>query len=166
MRMKLNIFKSMILPVLLKGSSCWAGSIKMLRLIEKVQEKALTWVKAGNLMQCNILPLTLYMQLLDLLFMSKMLNGYYRIDATEYFCLKDFDRATRLSEKPFFELPKIKKSIYQQEFWLRTCKLVNILPNSIDYSNHQGLKPRLLNHFWSYFMTNYRYNDISTWKLA
>ena len=30
------------------------------------------------------------MQLLDLLFMSKMLNGYYKIDATEYFCLKEF----------------------------------------------------------------------------
>ena len=171
MRVKLNIFKSMILQVLLYGSSCWAASIKMLRLIEKVQEKALTWVNGRNdyvtnLMQCNILPLTLYMQLLDLLFMSKMLNGYYKIDATEYFCLKEFDRATRLSEKHFFELPKIKKSIYQQEFWLRTCKLVNILPNSIDFSNHQGLKPRLLKHFWNYFMTNYRYNDISTWKLA
>ena len=171
MRVKLNIFKAMILQVLLYGSSCWAASIKMLRLIEKVQEKELTWVNGRNdyvtnLMQCNILPLTLYMQLLDLLFMSKMLNGYYKIDATEYFCLKEFDRATRLSEKPFFELPKIKKSIYQQEFWLRTCKLVNILPNSIDYSNHQGLKPRLLKHFWNYFMTNYRYNDISTWKLA
>ena len=84
MRVKLNIFKSMILQVLLYGSSCWAASIKMLRLIEKVLEKALTWVNGRNdyvtnLMQCNILPLTLYMQLLDLLFMSKMLKGYYKL---------------------------------------------------------------------------------------
>ena len=43
--------------------------------------------------------------------MSKMLNGYYKIDATEYFCLKEFDRATRLSEKPFFRTAE-NKEIY------------------------------------------------------
>ena len=82
MSVKLNLFKSMIIPVLIYGSSCWYANIDNLKSLENVQKRALKWVCSDRnstykelLLKAGKLPLSLYMQLQDLLTLSKCMTG-------------------------------------------------------------------------------------------
>ena len=41
---KLNLYKSMVLPVLLYGSVCWFANLKNTKVLENVQKKSLEWI--------------------------------------------------------------------------------------------------------------------------
>ena len=60
---KLNIYKSMIVPILIYGSNVWYPNIQCCKTLEKIQ-KSLRWINGdrNNLdssKKCKILPLTL-----------------------------------------------------------------------------------------------------------
>ena len=42
---KLNLYKSMVLPVLLYGSVCWFANVTNIKVLESVQKKSLKWIK-------------------------------------------------------------------------------------------------------------------------
>ena len=67
---KLNLYKSMVLPVLLYGSVCWFANVTNTKVLESVQKKSLKWINSTSnnnyreLLFCSrILPLSLYLQL-------------------------------------------------------------------------------------------------------
>ena len=167
---KLNIYKSMIIPVLLFGSSCWYANKESLRALERVQEKALNWINGRksypiNCVECNLLPLSLYMQLLDLLLLSKLISGYYKVDCSNFISFREEGYNTRSAVRPTFYIPIIKRALMHQDFWYRTCRIANNLPLNFDLYDTTSLKKRLLGHFWNHFHHCYRSEDIDSWRL-
>ena len=75
---KLGLYKSLVLLFLLYGISCTTPSKSDLGNLEKLQRKAVMWITGRNepyenqLRLLNILPLPLYMQMNDLLTLSKL----------------------------------------------------------------------------------------------
>ena len=75
---KLGLYKSPVLPVLLYGINCTTRSKSDLGNLEKLQRKAVRWITGRNepyenqLRLLNILPLPMYMQMNDLLTLSKL----------------------------------------------------------------------------------------------
>ena len=94
-KLKLNLYKSMVLPVLLYGSVCWVANVTNTKELESVQKKSLKWINNTSnnnfkelLYFSRILPLSLYLQLQDLLFLSKSLTGQFNFNIDQ-FCLHE-----------------------------------------------------------------------------
>ena len=75
---KLGLFKSLVLPFLLFGINCTTPTKSDLGNIEMLQRKEVRWITGRNepyenqLRFLNILPLPMYMQMNDLLTLSKL----------------------------------------------------------------------------------------------
>ena len=76
---KLGLYKSLILPVLLYGLACVFASRADLHLLEKFQKKVVKWITGNKTMSylnqlkiLNILPLPIFLQSNDKLLLSKI----------------------------------------------------------------------------------------------
>ena len=166
---KIKLHKSMILPTLIYGSNCWSTNVANMKVLENVQKKVLRWITScsdyeTNLKNCNLLPLSLYLQMQDLLFMSKILNGCYNCEINDYVRLRESPRELRATGRIEFEHGKPKKKICEQSFFYRTGALVNRLPRDVEFERADGLKTRLLHYFWDYFEKRYKHHITETWK--
>ena len=167
---KINIYKTIILPVITYASTCWYANISSLKKIESYQKKVLRWTVGGmsysdGLVEANILPLSLYLQLIDLLFLSNVLDGRYDIDTSQLIRFEDSQRQTRQADYPRFRLCRPRTKLCEQNFWFRAPGLANRLPRRVEYFKPVGLKARLLKHFWDYFQTAFQWTDSATWRL-
>ena len=79
MRIKLGLYKSMILPFLMYGSSCCNLNRGDMRNLERTQRKVVSWITNSNTLSdieqlrlSNILPFTMYYELNDLLLLSRL----------------------------------------------------------------------------------------------
>ena len=79
MRIKLGLYKSMILPVLMCGSSCCNLNRGDMRNLERFQRKVVSWITNSKTLSyieqlrlSNLLPLLMYYQLNDLLLLSSL----------------------------------------------------------------------------------------------
>ena len=62
-----NLYKTMVLPILIYGSSCWSPNVDSLKRLERVQKNATTWMVGSNdykanLLETNLLHISLYLQ--------------------------------------------------------------------------------------------------------
>ena len=110
MSVKMNIFKSKIILVLIYGGSCWYANNDNLKSLKNVQKWALKWVCSDRnstnkalLLKTGILPLSLYMQLQDLLTLSKWITWYFDINFNPYLCLRICTRDIRSSHDVRFD---------------------------------------------------------------
>ena len=87
--MKLGLYKSLVLPVLLYGSYCTTPSKSELGNLEKLQRKNVRWITGRNepyenhLRLLNILPLPMYMQMKDLTLSKLTQEGRDDIEVPE-----------------------------------------------------------------------------------
>ncbi len=169
---KMKLYKSMVLPVLIYGSTCWFANVENTKNLEGVQKKCLKWIYCTSnsnykelLQQSQILPLSLYLQLQDLLLLSKMLRGYFEFDPTTFIHRREPSRTLRTSGDIQFEHGKRKLQLCEQSFFYRTTVLVNRLPKEVQFDEPVGLKKRLLKHLWYHFDKNYNEIVSSTWKI-
>ena len=89
---KLNLYKSMMLPILLYGSHCLAANVTQARKLEHFQTSVVKWILPEEnyrsaLIMLNILPLHLYMQITDILLLHKIVIGYYDCDLSEHYTI-------------------------------------------------------------------------------
>ena len=80
-RHKLNLYKSMILPILTHSSIVLPLNVECMRILERVQKKVCKWIIPDSsykdcLIKLNILPVPFYFQLLDLLYLEKTDTKY------------------------------------------------------------------------------------------
>ena len=168
---KIKLYKSIVLPTLTYGSNCWsATNVTNKKLLENVRKKVLIWVTNCsdfelNLKKFNILPLSLYLQFQDLLFMAKIFDGNYNCEINDFVCLRETTRELRLASKVEFEQGKPKRKICEQSFFYCTGCLINRLPSDLVIRHMDGLKSRLLCYFWKYFNERYKHHIPETWKL-
>ena len=90
---KLNLFKSMVIPVLLYGSACHQLNVEEMKLLAGVQRNACKWIATDpnyktSLQRLGILPLPMYIQLNNLLLLSKILNNHYDYNFSDRFLPK------------------------------------------------------------------------------
>ena len=83
---KLGLYKSLILPVLLDGFTCKNPSRSELQNFERFQKKTVKWITGNNgvnyiskLRLLNLLPSPMFLQVNDLLLLAKVMheNSHY-----------------------------------------------------------------------------------------
>ena len=151
----LKLVKSMVLPILLYGSTVWYASKTNLRKLQQTQWKAVKWVLANGepnynvaLKKLNLLPLSLYLELNDILLLSNIISNKIDFDWQPF--LKPSQRRNQL-----FDLMPILNDVQRQNFWYRSAKLANLLHPITNLSQPEGLKARLLYQYWKYFEDTY-----------
>ncbi len=171
-----RLYKSMVLPILSYGSPAWSPSKGDLKTIEQVQRRATKWILgysdlayADRLQALNILPLSLNLQIYDILTFVKLLNDdsnfpwfnfVHRNRNTE-----NSNHPTRSAARNDFILPTINKEIQRQNFWYRAPRLYNILARHIPLEGSSA-KSRILKFFWDYYNSSYSELDMCTWTFA
>ena len=165
-RVKLGLYKSLILPVLLYGFACVFASRADLHLLENFQKKVVKWISGNKTMSylsqlkiLNILPLPMFLQLNDMLLLSKITNE----EMGSSISLPERSEIKGRSES--FKLWKTRTEKGRSEFVFRNCRLVNRLDEYIDFMNPQGLKNRLLKLMWK-FDEKYSESNLCTWQLS
>ena len=163
---KLGLYKSLILPVLLYGFSCVSASRAELHLLEKFQKKAVKWITGlkdqsytSQMRLLNILPLPMFIQLNDILLLSKMNpENNPSLNMPE---LHEPDR--RITD--IFKLPNTRTEGARREFVFRTCRVANRLQKYIDLRDVQGLKAKLIQLMWKFVEERYSEVNVCTWQL-
>ena len=142
---KLGLYKSLVLPVLLYGINCTTPWKSDLGNLEKLQREAVRWIAGRNepyenrLRLLNIFPLPMYMQMNDLLTLSKLTQaGRDDIEIPEINKVRG--RSTELYTSRKVRLEKARK-----EFVFKNCRLANQIDNEINFMEPREMKNRILN---------------------
>ena len=122
-RSKLGLYKSMIVPRVLYASCCFGLSMFVSRQLESLQ-RIVQWILGENfsykeaLYKLKLLPLTMYLQLNDVLMLSKLIQGHYHVDDSR---LPGMIFSVRGELK--FKSERPSKSQLQQAFFYRTTRI-------------------------------------------
>ena len=117
MKTKLELYKSMIVPTLIYASSCIGLSKYVSSCLEKTQKRMVKWITASNwdykhsLTTLGILPLTMYIQINDILLLSKIIQGDYDVNQ-----LKVPYVSYSVRREIVFQISRSKKPVVQQSF--------------------------------------------------
>ena len=162
---KLGLYKSLVLPVLLYGINCTTASKFDLVNLEKLQRKAVRWITGrtepyeNQLRLLNILPLPMYMQMIGLLTLSKLTQGRDDIEIPEINKVRG--RSTEL-----YTLRKVRLEKARNEFVFKNCRLANRIDFEIIFMEPRGLKNRILNLMWKFVNKSFNTQNICTWQLC
>ena len=131
---KITLYKSYILSTVLYASAIWCPSKRDLTRLELLQSRVLKWAFPGSnfkerLSKAKMLPISLEIQLRSPNLLNRLLNGFYSnliiLSYISFTIPTSGAYNTRLSEKPMFHLPKVKKTLTTHDFFYRVPKLVN-----------------------------------------
>ena len=154
MRIKLGLYKSMILPVLMYGSPCCNLNREDMRNLERFQRKVVSWITNSKTLSyieqlrlSNLLPLPMYYQLNNLLLLSSLQQN--QPTNTKQPVLPG-NRTMRRDD--YFDLKKKRPEKSRGELFFRTQRIANRLHHSIDFGNQNGLKRRNLKQLWNGIM--------------
>ena len=168
MESKLNLYKTMVLPIMIYASCCWHASVRSMRNLEAIQKRATRWVLPHRvnykerLLFLNLLPILLYLQLLDLLILSKLIAGCFDFDSSAHLAYRIIFRQKKLE----FNVEHSRLSKRDTNFWCRGPRLVNKLPAAINFFNPIGLNGRIISFLWCFFSEKYNEKVSCSWKLA
>ena len=114
----------MILPIITCASPCLHLSKQSQAKIEIFQKRVL-------------LPLSLFLQILDLLHLSKLCQNDRQTP-------KPFEKTFNPRSLAFkFELPKVGTEKASTEFCFKTCRAANFLPPDVEFFNPIDLKKQM-----------------------
>ena len=167
-RVNICAYQSLILPLITFASSTWHPSRGSMRLMECFQKRALKWIRGyrnvsyfENMVSLRLLPLPMFLQLNDLLRLSKLYhdkeNALPLIETYEY----QYGRV----KSRLFKLPKLRTEKFIENFYFRTAKVANNLPEEIDFSQPLGLKRRILSFMWDRLMLNFNERVVCRWTI-
>ena len=149
LRIKLGLYKSFILPVLPYGLIIRNISRSDLLRLERFQKKVLKWITGNDfnyteqLRLLNILPLALFLQLIELLMMAKFMH-----EENDHIKAK-IEHPGRTKE--YFNLNKTRTENAGGEYTFRTCRLIDRLNQKIEFREMRGLKRGLIEMMWKFF---------------
>ena len=165
MRIKLCLYKSLMLSVLTYSLFICNISRNDLGRLERFQKKVLKWI-TGNysdyteqLRLLNIQPLALILQLNELMMMASFMhegNNHIKLPAK-------IENPGRTKE--IFNLNKTRTEKARGEYTFRTCRLINRLNQKIVFREMRGLKQRLIEMMWKFFDDHFSEQNKCTWIL-
>ena len=136
----------MIAPLLVYGSLCYGLSKNKVGMLVNVQKRIVKWISpiGGSYEAClkflGILPLPMYIQVNNLLILSKLILGRYDNE------LNDMPFYTDSARCNLFQTQRPRKRILEEIFFYQTCRLANFV--KIDLRQKNGLKKLILRVFW------------------
>ena len=166
-RVRLNLYKSMLLPILSFACCCFSLSRTSLKLLENFQKRVLECecrdyysTHKELLFKCNLLPVPIFFQLKNLLFLSKYFHELR-------FTGVDLNITTTMSKKGrmMFDIKTARTEKARAEFCFRTCQLANKLPERVAFFEPLGLKNRILDFMWQYFHQLYLEDQLCTYQI-
>ena len=140
----LNLYKTMVLPIMMYASCCWHASVRSMRNLEAVQKRVTRWILPHcenykeRLLFLNLLPVSLYLQFTDLRMLSKLIGGCFDFDSSAHLAIRMNFRQNKLEFK--VERSRLLKG--DTNFCCRAPRLVNKFPAAIDSFNPIGLEGR------------------------
>lgn len=165
---KLKVFKSIIVPILTYGLFCTNPSRGDLKRLEHFQKRVLNWILpynmneyADKLRNLNILPLTMFNQLNDLLLLSSLENSGNQISN-----LKSGSGSNQRRVQGVFEQSPARTEKMRGEFIFRVCRIANRIHPNVNFENKIGLKDRIIKQMWATFNEKYSETNICTWQIA
>ena len=170
---KTGMYKSMILPVLAFESQAWHPNLSMIRKLNAFQIPVIRWIlghECSNdfgLTTSNLLPIPLYLQLCDLLMLSKIVQGNYEVLDELILVIghSATGQHTRQSGSRRFIVPDARLKGTERNYFHRAPAAANRLPEHVDFFNPVGLKSRLLKYLWWYYHSVYQEADPRTWRI-
>ena len=170
---KVNLYKTMILPIITYASQCWYATTTSLRKLEALQKRVVKWITFDHdhrrgLISANLLPLSLYLQLLDLMMLSKIINGRCDIDYSRFLTITNQPNSiypTRLGLQTRFVIEKPRTRKEDQCFWYRAPAAANRIATAVDFFNEVNLKSRIIEYLWHHFLNKYQECDSDSWRV-
>ena len=127
---KLNAYRAYLVPILTYASPVWYVNCGNCMRLEVIQKQALRWIVASAIGgECNLkdtyhhlklLPLSLYLELHDILFLLQIFYGKNDIDFADFLTMKP---KGRLRKYKIFDLPSLHYKRSEENFWYRTATL-------------------------------------------
>ena len=158
----------MAMPIISYASPAWYPNIGNKRKLEASQKAACRWILSDYespyrilLSKLKILPITYYLEINDLLFLSKVVNGYYDTDWSSHYTLITPSRPTRHGPPQIFDVKRPRLAKTAERYFHRVPLLANNL--LIDITDAQGLKQKLIALYWHTFHTSYDELNPCTW---
>ena len=173
MSTKLNLYKSMILSIIAYSSWCFYPNIISTCLLESFQKRICYWITGHKnykdaLIKLNNLPVPYYLQMLDLLYLSKLMNGSHYFDfaakAISYSPTQNLFNLRSIASS-LFQVQRPKLKLCEQNFWFRSTRPANLAPSPVDITDIGSLKKGLLRWFWNYFTLYFDDDVTGTWKM-
>ena len=130
-----------------------------------MQRKATAWICGKDadykqrLLKLNMLPVSLYLELHDILFFNAICQGKYALDSND----KPKPRSLETRQNENFEVPfnRLKKT--DTIFWTWTARLMNILNKHIP--ENYSTKSRLTKIYHKFFDRSYNVMEPCSWRV-
>ena len=166
---KLNAYAEYGLPIVTYENQAWFANKTETKEIERVQKKAASWIlnnwelnykkKPGKF---DLLPLSVYIELHDLLILVAFLSGNYNINIP-------ITRNQNCDDQPNtrqFELININQTITKkadENFWGSSSQLLNNICKITNLAIESLKKKRLTELYWNFFSRHYSEANSCTW---
>ena len=155
-KVKVSLYKSYILSILLYASNVWFSNWPNCRKLEKMQRRALKWALNKkfftdsdynqSLIYNNLLPISFLLVRNDLLMLNKIYNCDTALKFDDYWKVFKGPRSNRSAAKQFLKTNfNWTKSVkFEEYFVLRVVKYANVLSQRNDISTFDWTCPTVL----------------------
>ena len=161
------------------ASQLWSPQkVELIQEMEKVQRRASKFILNLNylseitykerLLSVRILPVSYWLELMDLLFLFKIINGLvslYSSVCPSIFVAARSKHSTANNGRKLC-VKKCKTTTYQNSYFIRVTKLWNILPDDLTTENRSisYFKKNLYSYYNKALKDIYDINDSRAWK--
>ena len=162
-----------------RASQLWSPQkVELIQEMEKVQRRASKFILNLNylseitykerLLSVRILPVSYWLELMDLLFRFKIINGLVSLHSSVCPSIFVAARSTRSSANNGRKMcvKKCKTTTYQNSYFIRVTILWNILPDDLTSENRSisYFKKNVYSCYNKALKDIYDINDSRTWK--
>ena len=137
-----TMYLALVFPHLGYATQVWSSqSIELMKSLERVQRRATKyilmlpfqteWSYQDRLIQCNILSISYWHEMMNLVFLYKATNGFIDIDRNILPTIRRSARVTRschTSKDTTYTTRRCRPLTYQRSFFIRTSRIWNSLP--------------------------------------
>ena len=169
------LYLSLVRSHLSYASEIWApqASSRDLAILEGVQRRATKFILQNyelsyleRLRKLNLLPISYWLEIKDLIFFFKCKQGLYDLDISSFVTFSsNRSSRTRSSKDNLLQVNPCKTSLFRNSFFNRIVFLWNNLSPIIrNSSSVSSFKFQLHSHYFSQLDSSFDVNRMRTWK--
>ena len=165
----MNAYTGYVVPIAVYASQTWLPNKGNLTEFEKVQHHATKWIIGSDLsyqnrlIKLHILPLSLYVEIHDLLMLLSIKTGEFDGESSlenETICDN-----TRQSNRGEFKLSKPRLNKTNENFFRRTKLLYNYVLRVYESFGIFLNKATIQNIYWNFFTKQYTEENKCIWRV-
>ena len=168
LRTELNAYVGYVIPVISYASMVWFVNKTDCKEVERIQKKATAWILSSwemnyksRMAKLKLLPLSYYFELYDLLTLLTLLGGNYNINLP----IKLNECAVNTRQNELIAIDKTRTKKADENFWIRSSKLLNITVKNANIEIKQIDKQYLTKIYWNYFENRNSEVNSCSWTL-